>query len=133
MVRRRTVWVPTIDHNRYYIDAKDEFGFRPEAIPPLRQYIEHNLDSARRAVRAGVRLGMGSDAVYSMFGQNTRELEWFVKAGLTPAQALAAATTTAAELLDQGNRLGRIAPGFAADLVAIEGKPLENIRDVVTG
>jgi imidazolonepropionase-like amidohydrolase len=76
---------------------------------------------------------MGSDAVYSMFGQNTHELEWFVKAGMTPAQALATATTTAAELLDQGNRLGRIAPGFAADLVAIEGKPLENIRDVVTG
>jgi len=35
MVRRGTVWVPTIDHNRYYVDAKDEFGFKPEAIPPL--------------------------------------------------------------------------------------------------
>ena len=56
-----------------------------------------------------------------------------VKAGMTPAQALATATTTAAELLDQKNRLGRIAPGFAADLVAIEGKPLENIGDVITG
>jgi imidazolonepropionase-like amidohydrolase len=133
MAKRGTVWVPTIDHNRYYVDAKDEFAFRPEAIPPLEAYIAKNLESARRAVKAGVKLGMGSDAVYSMFGQNTRELEWFVKAGMTPAQALATATTTAAELLDQGNRLGRIAPGFAADLVAIEGKPLENIRDVVTG
>src|SRR5688500_9004233 len=127
MVRRGTVWVPTIDHNRYYVDAKDEFGFRPEVIPPLEVYIAKNLESARRAFKAGVKLGMGSDAVYSMFGQNTRELEWFVKAGMTPAQALATATTTAAELLDQGSRLGRIAPGFAADLVAIEGKPLENI------
>jgi imidazolonepropionase-like amidohydrolase len=133
MAKRGTVWVPTIDHNRYYVDAKDEFAFRPEAIPPLEAYIAKNLESARRAFKAGVKLGMGSDAVYSMFGQNTRELEWFVKAGMTPAQALATATTTAAELLDQGNRLGRIAPGFAADLVAIEGKPLENIRDVVTG
>jgi imidazolonepropionase-like amidohydrolase len=127
------VWVPTIDHNRYYVDAKDEFGFKPEAIPPLQDYIARNLESTRRAVRAGVKIGMGSDAVYSMFGQNTRELEWMVKAGMTPAQALATATTTAAELLDQKARLGRIAPGYAADIVAVEGKPLENINDVITG
>ena len=130
---RGTVWVPTIDHNRYYVDAKDEFGFKPDAIPPLQAYIARNLESAARAFKAGVRLGMGSDAVFSMFGQNTRELEWFVKAGMTPAQALATATTTAADLLDRKDRLGRIAPGFTADIVAIEGKPLENIRDVVTG
>jgi imidazolonepropionase-like amidohydrolase len=133
MVRRGTVWVPTIDHNRYYVDAKDEFGFKPEAIRPLQEYIGKNLESTRRAFRAGVKVGMGSDAVYSMFGQNTRELEWFVKAGMTPAQALTTATTTAAELLDQKERLGRIAPGFAADIVAIDGKPLENINDVITG
>jgi imidazolonepropionase-like amidohydrolase len=133
MVRRGTVWVPTIDHNRYYVEAKDDFGFKPEVIPPLQEYIAKNLESARRAVKAGVRIGMGSDAVYSMFGQNTRELEWLVKAGMTPAQALATATTTAAELLDQTDRLGRIAPGFAADIVAVAGKPLENIGDVIAG
>jgi imidazolonepropionase-like amidohydrolase len=133
MARRGTVWVPTIDHNRYYVDARDDFGFAAETIPPLREYIAKNLESTRRAVSAGVRIGMGSDAVFSMFGQNTRELEWMVKAGMTPAQAIATATTTAAELLDQKDRLGRIAPGFAADIVAIEGKPLENIGDVITG
>ena len=133
MVRRGTVWVPTIDHNRYYVDATDEYGFKPEAIPPLQDYITRNLAATARAFKAGVKLGMGSDAVYSMFGQNTRELEWFVKAGMTPAQALATATTTAAELLDQKDRLGRIAPGFAADIVAIEGRPLDDIHDVVSG
>jgi imidazolonepropionase-like amidohydrolase len=133
MVKRGTVWVPTIDHNRYYVDAKDDYGFKPEAIPPLQDYIARNLESTRRAVNAGVRIGMGSDAVFSMFGQNTRELEWFVKAGMTPAQALATATTIAAELLDQREHLGRIAPGFAADLVAVEGKPLEDIGDVING
>src|SRR3954452_2838173 len=127
MVKRGTVWVPTIDHNRYYVDAKDEYGFRPDAIPPLQDYIAKNLESTRRAFKAGVKLGMGSDAVYSMFGQNTRELEWFVKAGMTPAQALATATTTAADLLGQGDRLGRLAPGFTADIVAVEGRPLEEI------
>jgi imidazolonepropionase-like amidohydrolase len=133
MVRRGTVWVPTIDHNRYYVDAKDDYGWKPEAIPPLQDYIAKNLDATRRAVKAGVKIGMGSDAVYSMFGQNTRELEWMVKAGMTPAQALATATTTAAELLDQKDTLGRLAPGFTADIVAVEGKPLENIGDVITG
>jgi imidazolonepropionase-like amidohydrolase len=133
MVTRGTVWVPTIDHNRYYVDAKDEYGFKPESIQPLEDYVAKNLESAKRAVKAGVKIGMGSDAVYTMFGQNTRELEWFVKAGMTPAQALATATTTAAELLDQKTRLGRIAPGFAADLVAIEGQPLDDIHDVIAG
>jgi len=133
MVKRGTVWVPTIDHNRYYVDAKDEYGFKPDAIPPLQDYIEKNLDATRRAVKAGVKIGMGSDAVYSMFGQNTRELGWFVKAGMRPEQALATATTTAAELLGMQDRLGRIAPGYAADLVAVEGDPLQTIDSLFTG
>ena len=133
MVKRRTVWVPTVDHNRYYVDAKDEFQFAPESIPPLQEYIQKNLESVRRAVNAGVRIAMGSDAVYSMFGQNTRELGWFVKAGMTPEQALRTATTTGAELLGQEKRLGRIAPGYLADIIAVEGNPLTRIEDLFTG
>jgi imidazolonepropionase-like amidohydrolase len=133
MAKRGTVWVPTIDHNRYYIDARDDYGFKPDAIGPLQEYIQKNVESARRAIRAGVRLAMGSDAVYSMFGQNTRELGWFVKAGMTPEQALQAATITGAELLGVQDRLGRVAPGFTADLVAVEGDPLQNIDVLFTG
>jgi imidazolonepropionase-like amidohydrolase len=133
MAARGTVWVPTIDHNRYYVEAKDEFGFKPESIGPLQDYIARNLESARRAVKAGVRLGMGSDAVFTMFGQNTRELEWFVKAGLTPARALATATRTGAALLGMETQLGRVAPGYKADLVAIDGDPMRDITAVVDG
>jgi imidazolonepropionase-like amidohydrolase len=133
MARRGTVWVPTIDHNRYYVDAKDEYGFSAETIGPLQNYIGRNLESARRAVKAGVRLAMGSDAVFSMFGQNTRELGWFVKAGMTPEQALKAATVVGAELLGEQARLGRVAPGFAADLVAVEGDPLDRIEALFDG
>ncbi len=133
MIKRGTVWVPTIAHNQYYVDAKDDYGFKDDAIPPLEDYIAKNLESTKRAFKMGVKLGMGSDAVYTMFGQNTRELDWFVKAGMTPAQALATATTIPAELLDRKDRLGRIAPGFAADLVAVDGRPLDNIHDLVTG
>jgi imidazolonepropionase-like amidohydrolase len=123
--------VPTIDHNRYYVDAKDEFGFAPETIPPLQAYIEKNLESTRRAFKAGVKIGMGSDAVYTMFGQNTRELAWFVKAGMTPAQALATATTIPAALLGHGGDLGAIAPAISPIIVAVEGDPLADITAVV--
>ena len=131
MVRRGTVWVPTIDHNRYYVEARDEFGFAPDTIPPLQAYIEKNLESTRRAFKAGVTIGMGSDAVYSMFGQNTRELGWFVKAGMTPAQALASATTIPAALLGHARDLGAIAPGYFADLVAVDGDPLADVNVVI--
>ena len=133
MKTRGTVWVPTIDHNRYYVDARDEYGFPAESIPPLQDYIQRNLESARRAVKAGVKLAMGSDAVYSMFGQNTRELGWFVKAGMTPEQALASATTVPAAMMGLEDRLGRIASGYLADLVAVEGDPLASIDALFTG
>lgn len=133
MARRGIVWVPTVDHNRYYIDAKDEYGFAPGSETALQDYINRNFDAVKRAVKAGVKLGMGSDAVYSMFGQNTRELGWFVKAGLAPEQALATATTTAAALLGKEKDLGRVAPGYLADLIAVEGDPLEKIETLFSG
>jgi imidazolonepropionase-like amidohydrolase len=133
MVKRGTVWVPTIDHNRYYVDAQSDYGFSDEAVAGLREYIAKNLDATRRAFKAGVRLGMGSDAVYTGFGQNTRELEWFVKAGMSPAQALQTATTTAADLLGTGDALGRMKAGYTADIVAVEGDPLKDIGAVVSG
>jgi imidazolonepropionase-like amidohydrolase len=131
MVRRGTVWVPTIDHNRYYVDAKNEYGFADDTIPPLQAYIEKNLEATRRAVKAGVKIAMGSDAVYSMFGQNTRELGWLVKAGMTPAQALASATTIPAALLGHAQDLGIVAPGAYADLVAVEGDPLADVNVLI--
>jgi imidazolonepropionase-like amidohydrolase len=78
-----------------------------------------------------VKIGMGSDAVFTMFGQNTRELHWFVQAGMTPAQALATATTTAAEVLGMTDRIGKIATGSFADIVAVQGNPLTDIGVVI--
>jgi imidazolonepropionase-like amidohydrolase len=131
MVRHGTFYVPTIDHNRYYADNWKKLNYPPEAVNDLNGYIQRNLDTARKAFRAGVRFAMGSDAVYTMFGENTRELEWFMKAGMTNEQALRTATTNGAELLDMQKSLGAIRPGYFADIVAVEGNPLEDIAAVV--
>ncbi len=133
MVRRGTFYVPTIDHNRYYAENGDALGFAPGYKPRLEDFIRRNLETTRRAVKAGVRIAMGSDAIYTMFGENTRELGWFVKAGMTPEQALRTATTSAATLLGQEGALGAVAPGAYADLVAVEGDPLADVDAVIHG
>jgi imidazolonepropionase-like amidohydrolase len=127
MVKRGTYYVPTIDHNRYYIDNGDKIGYAPGFKDRLQAFIQRNLETTRRAHKAGVKIAMGSDAIYTMFGENTRELGWFVKAGMTPEQALQTATTTAAALLDKEKELGAIAPGFVADLAVVDGDPLADI------
>jgi imidazolonepropionase-like amidohydrolase len=133
MVRRGTYYVPTIDHNRYYIDNGDKIGYAPGYKERLQAFIPRNLETARKAFNAGVKFAMGSDAIYTMFGQNTRELGWFVKAGMTPEQALRTATVNAAALLGKEKELGMVAPGYFADLVAVEGDPVGDVNAVLNG
>jgi imidazolonepropionase-like amidohydrolase len=128
MAKRGTFYVPTIDHNRYYVDNGDKIGYAPGYKERLEAYIARNLETTRRAFKAGVKVVMGSDAVYTMYGENTRELGWFIKAGMTPEQALQTATGTAAALLGKEKELGAVAPGYLADLVAVEGDPLADIN-----
>lgn len=72
MAKRRTYYIPTIDHNQVYVDhAETVFRFSPEAKDRLRDYIERNVATVRKAFRAGVRIVMGSDAVYAG-GDSTR-------------------------------------------------------------
>jgi imidazolonepropionase-like amidohydrolase len=132
MVRRKIFYVPTIDHNRYYADNYVKLNYPPKAVEELNGFVQRNLETARKAFRAGARFAMGSDAVYTMFGENTRELGWFVKAGMTPEQALRAATAGGAELLGMETRLGALRAGYLADIAAVEGDPLADI-DVAIG
>ena len=128
MAKRGTFYVPTIDHNRYYLDNWQKIGYADGFQQKTKAFIERNLETARKARKAGVKFAMGSDAIYTMFGENTRELSWFVKAGMTPEQALRTATTNAAELLGKEKELGAVAPGYFADLIAVEGDPLADIN-----
>jgi imidazolonepropionase-like amidohydrolase len=131
MKRRGTIYVPTIDHNRYYSEYKADFRYTDQQAAALDSFRLRNFETARRAFKAGVKMGMGSDAVFHMFGQNTRELGWMVKLGMAPAQALAVATTNGAEILGMEQSLGKIAPGYYADIVAVAGDPLADIGVVL--
>jgi imidazolonepropionase-like amidohydrolase len=131
LARRKIFYVPTIDHNRYYADNAALLKYTAEDVEGLKNYIARNLETARKAFKAGVRFAMGSDAVYTMFGENTRELEWFVKAGMSPEEALRAATANGAALLGRETELGVIKPGAYADIAAVEGDPLADIHVVI--
>jgi len=132
MVKRGTFYVPTIDHNRYYLDNWQKIGYADGFQAKTRAFIERNLETARKAHKAGAKFAMGSDAIYTMFGENTRELAWFVKAGMTPEEALKTATTNAAELLGKTDELGAVASGYFADLVAVEGDPLTDVNVTIS-
>ena len=131
MVKRKTYYAPTIDHNQYYVENADTvYHFPPGAKERLLDYIQRNFETAKKAFQAGVHMIVGSDAVYNGWGLNMRELDWFVKMGMTPEQALKAATTEPAAMLGLEKSLGAVAPGFYADIVAVEGDPLANITAV---
>ncbi|HUH09944.1 MAG TPA: amidohydrolase family protein, partial [Brevundimonas sp.] len=97
------------------------------------------LDMARRAHRAGVQIAFGTDSGVSPHGENAKEFALLVQAGLTPLQAVQAATVNAATHFKLQNEIGRLAPGYAADIVAVSGNPLvdvttlENVGFVMKG
>jgi imidazolonepropionase-like amidohydrolase len=82
--------------------------------------------SLTRAIEAGVKIACGSDAPAIWHGRNAEELVVLVKRGMTPLQAIRAATTVSAELIDAPD-LGRIAPEMLADIVGVPGDPLTDI------
>ena len=86
----------------------------------------HNENIAK-AVRDGVRIAFGTDSGVSDHGKNAKEFALLVKAGLTPAAAIRAATIDAATLLDRAARIGSIEPGKEADIIAVATSPLEDV------
>ena len=130
MAKRGTVYVPTVEHNRYYIAHRDEFGYDDAVVKRLEAYVQRNLETLRRAIKAGVPIAMGSDAVFTGFGENARELERLVEAGMTPAEALRSATSVGASLMGMSDSIGAVAPGYYADIVAVDGDPIADVQAV---
>src|SRR5713101_4338150 len=94
--------------------------------------IPHHSASFQRAAKAGVRIAAGADSgtPLNFHGSLLPELELMVKYGMTPLEAIRSATSVAAEALGLGGGTGRVAPGYAADLLAVAGQPAERIGAV---
>jgi imidazolonepropionase-like amidohydrolase len=121
-----------LDMDIYDEECIQEAGRRGN-IP--KDFLQHDFelgqiqrDNFRKAVRADVKMAFGTDAGVCTYGTGARQFAFMVKYGMTPMQAIQAATTSAADLLRHADELGSIRPGKYADVIAVSGDPLQDIN-----
>ena len=132
MAQRGTYFDPNLLVLHNYLDNRAGFPtFNAQTLEILQKGIAPMADALRRARARHVKITFGTDAVAGAHGRNAEEFVYRVKeAGETPADALISATSVSAESLGLGSRIGAIAVGYDADLVATEGNPLDDITAV---
>ena len=123
MAERGTFLVPTLTVYVYHSESK-----APHVRERARALREHHLNTIRRAMAAGVKVVAGTDAGGHGHPPNAMEIEYLVAAGLTPMQAIQAATGWAAECLGLEHQIGAVEKGRRADLVVVDGDPLADVR-----
>jgi len=122
-------YVPTLATVNGYLEriAADPNAYSPAVRAKVDWRIRITGESLRKAVPKGVKIAFGTDAGVSKHGRNADEFELMVKNGMTPMQALEAATVNAADLLGLAADVGTLEPGKRADLVAVDGDPLRDV------
>ena len=123
-----TYYVPTLSAGKYVAEKAKIEGYYPAIIVPKALEIGPQLQKTfAKAYKKGVKIAFGTDAGVFPHGENAKEFGYMVEAGMPAIETIEAATITSAELLDMQDKLGQIAPGFYADIVAVDGDPLKNI------
>ena len=131
MAERGTFFDPNLLVLHNYLDNRSGFAFNDQALATLEKGIAPMADALRRARAHHVKIAFGTDAVAGAHGRNAEEFIYRVKeAGEKPMDVLASATSVSADSLGMGDRLGAIAVGFSADLVATDGNPIDDITAV---
>lgn len=116
-----------IYNTEYTLAEGEKNGVLEESLDKERQVGTVQRESFTKAVNAGVKMLFGSDAAIYPHGDNANQFSRMVRFGMTPNQAIAAATSTAAEALGKADQLGIIAPGAYSDIIAVPGNPLKDI------
>jgi imidazolonepropionase-like amidohydrolase len=104
-----------------------KLGFPEKIIEKERRVGRLQRENFQKAARAGVKLAFGTDAGVYPHGRNARQFAHMVRWGLSPMEAIQAATVRAADLLGWSDRVGEVAPGRYADLIAVDGDPLQDV------
>ena len=124
---RGTPLVMDIYVTEHILSEGEQSGVLQESLEKEREVGHIQRESFSKAHAAGVQMVYGTDSAVYPHGDNARQFSRMVQFGMTPAEAIRAATVSAADLLGVGDQVGRIAEGFQADLVAVSGNPYEDI------
>lgn len=128
MKKHGTYYVPTILAGKFVADKAKIDGFFPELVRPKAAAIGPLIQNTfEKAHKAGVKIAFGTDSGVSAHGDNAQEFSLMVEAGMKPADALLSATVNSADLLGISDILGTLEEGKLADIVAVQGDPLDDI------
>ncbi len=127
MLQHGTWLVADIYNGDYTEEIGTRDGWPEEILRKNRETTDIQRQNFAKAVKAGVRIAFGTDAGIYPHGDNAKQFAYMVKYGMTPLDAIRAATSSAAASLGRSQELGSISPGKFADMIAVQGDPLENI------
>lgn len=127
MKQRGTYLVPTLYLEDWVLENYQKMGLTENMLAKARTVIPAARGNEERAIREGVKIAFGTDAAVYPHGLNAHEFAVMVKLGMKPLAAVQAATVNAADLIGWTDRVGTVEPERFADLIAIEGDPLQDV------
>jgi imidazolonepropionase-like amidohydrolase len=127
MKQHGTYLVPTLYLGDWFLENAPKTGVPPAMLAKAKDVMPAARQNVAHAFASGVKVGFGTDAAVYPHGLNAREFAVMVKLGLTPLQAIQAATVNDADLLGWSDRVGVIEPNHYADIIAVDGDPLEDV------
>ena len=123
-----TYLVMDIYNDDYILGKAVEFGLPKENVEKEKMVGRLQRENFQKAVKAGAKMAFGTDAGVYPHGDNARQFFYMVKFGMTPAQAIRAATSSAADLIGRSKDVGTLEAGKFADVIAVTGDPLQDVR-----